>query len=50
VPGLSTTGAYLKQELHDKLLEHRRYICHYGEDMPEIRNWKWNGPKQDAGG
>jgi xylulose-5-phosphate/fructose-6-phosphate phosphoketolase len=43
VPGLSATGAYLKRELHDRLIEHRRYIHQHGEDMPDIRNWKWKG-------
>jgi len=36
-------GEYLKQQLHDKLIQHRSYINQYGEDMPEIRNWKWPG-------
>ena len=36
-------GEYLKQQLHDKLVRHRSYINQYGEDMPEIRNWKWPG-------
>ena len=29
------------QELRDKLIDHKTYIRKYGEDMPEIRNWKW---------
>jgi len=44
VPGLGPRTAYVKQTLRDKLLEHRQYIRRYGEDLPEIRNWKWNGP------
>ncbi len=41
VPQRGGGGAYLKQQLRDKLIEHRLYIEQYGEDMPEIRNWKW---------
>ena len=41
LPQLGNRGAYLKQFLKDKLVEHKLYITHYGEDMPEIRNWKW---------
>jgi len=29
--------------MRDKRIEHREYICQYGQDMPEIRNWKWAG-------
>jgi xylulose-5-phosphate/fructose-6-phosphate phosphoketolase len=43
VPRLGNTGAYLKQHLKDKLVEHKRYIEQHGEDMPEIQNWKWVG-------
>jgi len=35
-------GAVLKQRLIEKLSEHKRNICQEGQDMPEIRNWKWN--------
>lgn len=41
VPGLGPAAAYTKQWLRDKRIEHREYIKRYGEDMPEIRNWKW---------
>jgi len=41
VPGLAARAAYAKQALRDKLIEHKHYICQHGEDLPEIRNWKW---------
>ncbi len=41
LPQLGNRGAYLKQLLHDKLVAHKLYITHNGEDMPEIRNWTW---------
>jgi xylulose-5-phosphate/fructose-6-phosphate phosphoketolase len=41
VPGLSSQAAYTKQYLRDKLLDHKAYIRKHGEDMPEIRNWRW---------
>jgi xylulose-5-phosphate/fructose-6-phosphate phosphoketolase len=43
LPQVGSRGAYLKQQLEDKLIEHKQYIDEYGEDMPEIRNWAWPG-------
>jgi xylulose-5-phosphate/fructose-6-phosphate phosphoketolase len=42
LPQTGDKGSYLKQQLKDKLIGHRQYIARYGEDLPEIRNWKWN--------
>lgn len=41
LPQTGSKGAHLKQKLQDKLIEHWQYIKAHGEDMPEIRNWKW---------
>jgi xylulose-5-phosphate/fructose-6-phosphate phosphoketolase len=43
VPQSGSPGAYLKQQLRDKLIAHKEYIDRYGQDMPEIRNWVWPG-------
>ncbi|PWQ93792.1 phosphoketolase family protein [Leucothrix arctica] len=41
VPRLTQSGAYIKQYIRDKLIEHRLYITAHGKDMPEITDWKW---------
>jgi xylulose-5-phosphate/fructose-6-phosphate phosphoketolase len=45
LPGLESRGAYAKQFIRDKLIDHKTYIHRYGEDMPEIRNWRWGSGK-----
>jgi xylulose-5-phosphate/fructose-6-phosphate phosphoketolase len=41
VPHLRYKAAHVKQMLHEKLIEHKQYVREHGEDMPEVRNWKW---------
>jgi xylulose-5-phosphate/fructose-6-phosphate phosphoketolase len=41
VRGLGSRAAYGRQFICDKLLDHKAYVHQYGEDMPEIRNWRW---------
>ncbi len=41
VPQLADTGAHAKQEMREKLLEHKQYIYEHGDDLPEIKSWKW---------
>jgi len=41
LPQTGDQGIFLKQQIKEKLFEHKQYITKYGEDMPEIRNWKW---------
>ena len=42
LPQLGYTAAYAKQFTRDKLIEHKAYIRQYGEDMPEVREWRWS--------
>ncbi len=41
VPRLRNVAAHIKQDLRNKLIAHKRYIAQHGDDMPEIRDWKW---------
>jgi xylulose-5-phosphate/fructose-6-phosphate phosphoketolase len=44
LPDLGSKGSYLKQLVQDKLVQHKAYIDQFGQDMAEIRDWKWGGP------
>lgn len=44
VPKIGSLAAYAKQAIRDKLIEHKEYITKYGDDMPEIRDWRWTDP------
>ena len=39
---LGNRGAYLIQQMNDKLVAHKNYIHEVGQDMPEILDWKWH--------
>ena len=41
VPRLQRVGAHFKQFLRNKLVEHKQYIREHGDDLPEVRDWKW---------
>jgi xylulose-5-phosphate/fructose-6-phosphate phosphoketolase len=41
LPQLEASATHVRQAMRDKLIEHREYIVRYGEDMPEIRDWRW---------
>jgi xylulose-5-phosphate/fructose-6-phosphate phosphoketolase len=50
VPALGPRAAYAQQAIRDKLIEHKQYIARYGEDMPEVRNWRWTANAPSGGG
>ncbi len=41
VPGLKEKVPEVLESLMAKLVEHHAYVREYGEDMPDVRNWKW---------
>ena len=47
LPQLGNAGAYVKQAMQDKLIEHKQFIDKHGEDLPEIHNWKWDDRRDE---
>lgn len=45
LPQLGNRGAYLIQQMNDKLVAHKNYTHEIGQDMPEILDWKWHLPE-----
>jgi xylulose-5-phosphate/fructose-6-phosphate phosphoketolase len=43
LPALGARGAHAREELKNRLIEHRQYTRTHGEDMPEIADWRWPG-------
>jgi xylulose-5-phosphate/fructose-6-phosphate phosphoketolase len=43
VPRLANIAGHVKQLLRDKLVEHRHHVERTGEDLPEVRDWRWRG-------
>jgi xylulose-5-phosphate/fructose-6-phosphate phosphoketolase len=41
VPKLGERAAYARQWVRDRLIDHKAYIRQRGEDLPDVRNWKW---------
>ncbi|WP_328885623.1 phosphoketolase family protein [Streptomyces sp. NBC_00316] len=42
VPRLQGISAHRREELRNKLIEHRHYVRTHGEDLPEVRDWQWS--------
>lgn len=46
IPHMEKRRAYVRDFVTDKLIDHKHYIREHGDDMPEIKNWKWSGKKK----
>ena len=42
VPKLQRIGAHFQEFLRNKLAEHKHYTREHGDDLPEVKNWKWS--------
>jgi xylulose-5-phosphate/fructose-6-phosphate phosphoketolase len=46
LPQIGPRAAYVQQRIRNQLIDHQEYITEYGQDLPEIRNWKWPQPSR----
>ena len=50
VPAAGDKGTALKKQLQEQLSEHKRYIDKHGQDLREIRGWRWGARRAADGG
>jgi len=43
VPKLAARAPHIRHAMEERVIEHKAYICRYGDDMPAIKNWSWRG-------
>jgi xylulose-5-phosphate/fructose-6-phosphate phosphoketolase len=43
VPGLAKQAPHIEAMIENMLEKHHAYVREHGEDMPEIRDWRWRG-------
>jgi len=48
VPGLGSRAAHVKERGKEAILHHRAYAHEHGMDDPDITNWRWQLPEQEA--
>ena len=41
VPRLAAMADEASQEFSETIQRHKLYVSEHGEDLPEVRNWKW---------
>jgi xylulose-5-phosphate/fructose-6-phosphate phosphoketolase len=49
VPGLAERYASVRQDLEDDRLRARAYTREFGDDIPEVRDWRWDDAAADRG-
>jgi len=42
-PPLGARAPEIREAMRRKLAEHQHYIVEHGDDMPEVKDWKWTG-------